>query len=140
MPDPFSPNWCAALNESFVQQASSLVSPEPTSSRELSPERIAVLVRLRSPGGEYRGVVTLTPGRAPFVDVRPYSADAAWEAEIELPVQVLRRVSGKAISECRADTWIPAMLRVHSGMENVLEMAYKHGYSPIRHLSLPELT
>jgi hypothetical protein len=143
---PFTSSWCAAVNDHIDQEvaasgaASSANQVETGDGEATTAASLSVLVRLRPVSGEpYSGVVMVTPREAPFVHVQTYGTGDPYDAEVELPLQVLDRVSGKAVTECSTDSWLPAMLRVNKGMDAIVEMAYKHGYSsPIRQLSFPE--
>ena len=141
MDEPFSSGWCEQLNEEIGESAAAADASMAGLIDEVVDARIEVLIRLRRPGsGEYRGQATITPRAAPFVVLGPYVPHTEFDVVIELPVQVLERISGKSVTDCGADPWIPAMLRVHKGMDVVMEMFYRHGYSsPIRSGMVPQL-
>lgn len=128
----FTPSWCAAVNR-HVEQEPVLVSAPASANQATTgvaegsvaaPVSLAIRVSLRPVNSEpYSGVVMLTPRSTPYVHVRTRADGDAYDAEVEFPLQVLTRVSGKAVTECSKDSWLPAMFRVNRGMDAIVELA-----------------
>lgn len=142
MSEPFSEAWCDQVNAGIAAEVASadVGAGEQSSTGVDGAASIAIRVRLKvAVGTEYRGVVTVTPQDAPFVVVEPDSSATECDSEVELPVQVLSRISGRSMVELGKDPWLRAMTRVNSGMDVMFEIAYRNGATPLKALSVPDL-
>jgi hypothetical protein len=141
MEDLFSRRWCETINSGIVLSVASVATTRLTSSPSGAAVPVRVLVRVRHPSGnESRGLMTLTPWKSPFVRFDVDGAEDAWEAEIEIPLEVLRRMSERPLAESMSDVQNRAMTRVHVGMEHLLELGYRYGSAPgLQDLRIPTL-
>jgi hypothetical protein len=143
MAEVFSEEWCRSVNEQIAANVTAIGAAGPSAPDDAlaAGREVKVLVRLRTGiGAESCGIMRLSPMHAPFIELSTFDEGVACDVEVEMPEQVLGRISGKPVAECRKDVRIPAMVRVHAGMDLLVELAYKHRYSsPIRRLQVPAL-